>query len=297
MSKITRQEIAVLLAEGESERAEFKRALPPENEIANTLAGFANSAGGVLLVGVGDDGRILGLTEEELEHTVDRIAKVASSLLPMPVNVAAIEVDGRSVVYASVERAPSHLLPVLTSSGQVFKRQGDWNLAVDFGTSGTCVAWRGEPHNSHLVVFVAMSFREEEDPSLVDYYRAMERAIAFTGLPVTLQRIDLVEGDYEISQEIMTQIDRADIVISDFTLNSPNVYFELGYARGRKKRVIQTARKGTVLEFDVRSWRTLMYRNATELEEKLVQEIRQAYAEIAPSDAPPLQPTHPSTLS
>jgi hypothetical protein len=58
------------------------------------------------------------------------------------------------------------------------------------------------------------------------------------------------------------------------------VYFELGYARGKNCRVIQTARKGTMLEFDIRNWRTLFYRNATELEQKLIPEIIDAYRKV-----------------
>jgi nucleoside 2-deoxyribosyltransferase len=85
---------------------------------------------------------------------------------------------------------------------------------------------------------------------------------------------------YEISQQIMNEIDQADIVISDFTLNARNVYFELGYARGKGCRIIQTARKGTILEFDIRNWRTLFYRNATELEERFIPEIKVAYEDI-----------------
>jgi hypothetical protein len=124
-----------------------------------------------------------------------------------------------------------------------------------------------------------MSFRLEEEPALVDYSAAIKRAICATGLPLELVRIDLVDGDYEISQRIMDEIDRCEIVLADFTLSPPNVYFELGYARGRKtKQIIQTARKGTNLEFDVRNWRTEFYRNATELEEKLQPVLRNAYA-------------------
>ncbi len=78
----------------------------------------------------------------------------------------------------------------------------------------------------------------------------------------------------------MNEIDNSDIVIADFTLSPANVYFELGYARGIRKRIIQTARKSTALEFDVRNWRTTFYRNANELEEKLVAELQTAYAEV-----------------
>jgi nucleoside 2-deoxyribosyltransferase len=119
-------------------------------------------------------------------------------------------------------------------------------------------------------IFVAMSFRTEEEPSLVDYYKAMDRAAQRSTTPLELIRMDLVEGDYEISQKIMDEIDISDAVLADFTLGPSNVYFELGYARSKKKPIIQTARKGTGLEFDVRNWRTLLYKNSTELEEILV---------------------------
>ena len=95
--------------------------------------------------------------------------------------------------------------------------------------------------------------------------------------------MDLVEGDFEISQQIMEEIDAAQIGLADFTLSPNNVYFELGYARGKGKRIIQTARKDTGLEFDVRNWRTVFYRNATELQEKLVAEFRSAYADVTKS--------------
>jgi nucleoside 2-deoxyribosyltransferase len=112
-----------------------------------------------------------------------------------------------------------------------------------------------------------MSFRAEEEPSLVDYFTAMQRAAQRTNPVTKLTRVDLVQGDFEISQQIMDEIDSADAVLADFTLNPMNVYFELGYARGRDKLIIQTARRPTTLEFDVRNWKTLFYRNATELEE------------------------------
>ena len=125
-----------------------------------------------------------------------------------------------------------------------------------------------------------MSFREEQEPALVDYFGAMRRAVTRTGLPIELRRVDLMEGDYEISQRLMDAIREADVLLADFTLSSANVYFELGYARGHGKRVIQTARKDTRLEFDVRNWRTIIYKNATELEERLVLELKAAHDNV-----------------
>lgn len=56
-----------------------------------------------------------------------------------------------------------------------------------------------------------------------------------------------------------------------------NVYFELGYARGKGKVTIQLARRDTTLEFDVRNWRTSFYKNATELEEICLRALIAAY--------------------
>jgi hypothetical protein len=78
----------------------------------------------------------------------------------------------------------------------------------------------------------------------------------------------------------MTEIDKCNFLIADFTLSPHNIYFEIGYARGAKKKIIQTARKGTMLQFDVRNWSTLFYRNATELEEKLVPKLESLYKEL-----------------
>ena len=72
---------------------------------------------------------------------------------------------------------------------------------------------------------------------------------------------------------IYKEIDSAQLVIADLTLSPPNVYLELGYARGRRKRVIQTCRSDTKLEFDVRGRRTLIFRNATMLEHILLREL------------------------
>jgi hypothetical protein len=77
--------------------------------------------------------------------------------------------------------------------------------------------------NSHAVtkVFVAMSFRDTEEPALVDYWHAMERAAMRAHGDFELRRIDKVAGDYEIIDRIAKEINAADLVIADLTLSSP----------------------------------------------------------------------------
>jgi len=66
-------------------------------------------------------------------------------------------------------------------------------------TDGAIVELQPAPAQAPAVrrirVFVAMSFRDEEEPALVDYFEAMKRAAASTGLPIELVRIDLVERE------------------------------------------------------------------------------------------------------
>lgn len=275
--------LVALIAGGESETVEFKTKLPPNDIVAKNLVAFANAKGGVLLIGVGDDGKPIGLADDDVAVTMKRLQRITERLLPYPVEIGKVDLAGRTVIYVALEAAPSELRPITTSRGKYFQRQG---TAAIWGTLDSTFLGEERRYNfgkmlsRTLTAFVAMSFREEEEPSLVDYFRAMERAASSTGLPINVTRMDLEEGDYEISQEIMEKIDESDIVIADFTLSSRNVYFELGYARGVKRRVIQTARKGTSLEFDIRNWRTIFYRNATELEEKLGSALKSAYADI-----------------
>lgn len=135
-----------------------------------------------------------------------------------------------------------------------------------------------------------MSFRTDEEPALEDYWAAMRRAAATVKTPkVDLVRLDEVVGDYEISQAVMDKIRDADFVIADYTLSPHNVYFEAGFARGCAKPVISVARKGTSLQFDVRNWRTVFYRNATQLEAMLGPELNAMF-----SAASPASPTAPA---
>jgi Putative DNA-binding domain len=265
-----------LIAGGESATVEFKARLPPQDVIAKTLVAFANTDGGVLVVGIADDGTIIGLSPEEAEQATQRIERVASSVIGTGFRVGTVVIDGNHVAYAAVEKASPDLPPKLTADGEAYQRNFSRDVKADLVRSylrymSNDWATAGHPRRKEVVVFVAMSFRSEEEPSLVDYFKAIERAGDRSKNLIKLKRMDLLEGDFEISQKIMDEIDRADAVLADLTLSPHSVYFELGYARGRRKLIIQTARSGTSLEFDVRNWKTLFYRNATELEELALQ--------------------------
>ena len=53
-----------------------------------------------------------------------------------------------------------------------------------------------------------------------------------------------------VNQEIFERLHRCSLVIADLTCARPNCYMELGYALGRDKRFMVTARRGERLQFD-----------------------------------------------
>jgi ATP-dependent DNA helicase RecG len=57
--------------EAESSTLELKRDLPKNDQIVKTVIGFSNQSGGRLVVGVADDGAIVGIPEEEAARAIE----------------------------------------------------------------------------------------------------------------------------------------------------------------------------------------------------------------------------------
>lgn len=86
-------------------------------------------------------------------------------------------------------------------------------------------------------LFVVMAFRKETDGF-------WERVVvpAAENLSLKPVRIDRQETEVAISEEILSSIRRALLVLCDLTFERPNCYFEAGYAKGCFRRVLFTAR-------------------------------------------------------
>lgn len=269
------QAAAALAGHGESQRIELKQRLPQEPELAKELAAFANSGGGVLIVGISDDGEAVGWRPADADAAVRRMRATADSILPNLAHVRRGQADKGWLAWTVVDETPE---PVTTAEGTYWRRSSHLVREAEPPSQGIIASEPSAspealPGSGPIRVFVAMSFREEEEPALADYWQAMLRAAGKSRREFDLIRVDQVEGDYDIIDRVYKEIDTADLVIADLTLSPANVYLEIGYARGRGKPVIQTCRIDTQLEFDVRGRRTLIYRNATTLEEKLVREL------------------------
>jgi|GEM_PF-3518605 len=77
------EELIGILRQGEGTRVEFKREFPSQaHAIGKEMAALANSGGGILLMGVSDDGEPTGIADAD--RVVERLAGIAQSCLTKP---------------------------------------------------------------------------------------------------------------------------------------------------------------------------------------------------------------------
>lgn len=75
-----------LIKKGEGLTVEFKRTIDTAYKIAKTIVSFANTTGGVLLIGVADNGEIVGI-ESELRE-LQKLEKAAGTLTNKPILIS-----------------------------------------------------------------------------------------------------------------------------------------------------------------------------------------------------------------
>lgn len=114
------------------------------------------------------------------------------------------------------------------------------------------------------LAFVALPFKKSFDDLYVYGIRSAAEAAQ-----IVVERADDVIDSVEIIEHVRARIEACDFVIADTTETNPNVYYELGYADGLRKRVLLIARAGIDLPFNLRGRRHILYENIGDLETRL----------------------------
>lgn len=81
------QTLTVEVALGEDSTRQFKVDVRNAESLAAEMTAFANSEGGVIFIGVADDGKILGLNSEDVSRINQIISNAASQLVRSPLTV------------------------------------------------------------------------------------------------------------------------------------------------------------------------------------------------------------------
>ncbi len=95
------ENIYKLIGQGEGNEVEFKK---NENSVAQSVCAMANSNGGNVLVGIDDNGKIVGVGKKIKE----RIATALQALVPYPeVAISYSKVEGKEVIVIKIKKSKS----------------------------------------------------------------------------------------------------------------------------------------------------------------------------------------------
>jgi predicted HTH transcriptional regulator len=122
---MTKDEVITRIRCGETSCVQFKEKFSSGKQMAEEMAAFANSKGGLIIFGVKDKtGEIVGLTYEQIQHISSELGNVANDQVRPIVylHTDVCEVDGKLLLL--VEVAEGINKPYKDLQGQIFIKQG-----------------------------------------------------------------------------------------------------------------------------------------------------------------------------
>ncbi|WP_299986112.1 RNA-binding domain-containing protein [uncultured Pontibacter sp.] len=90
-----------LIWQGENDQVDFKQRVTQPDKIARTLVSFANTRGGTILIGVKDNGYIVGIDPDEEKHTLELAAAFYCDP-PLHLTYEEVEMEGQTILKVTV---------------------------------------------------------------------------------------------------------------------------------------------------------------------------------------------------
>lgn len=117
------EELIGILRQGEGTRVEFKKEFPSQaHAIGKEMAALANSGGGILLMGVSDDGEPTGI--DDADRVVERLAGIAKSCLTKPPEIDKFQLSKNiSLIYVKIRACGPCIY-----EGKVYHRVGSTSV-------------------------------------------------------------------------------------------------------------------------------------------------------------------------
>ncbi len=115
-------ELADKISLGEDATIEFKRELPRRSNLADEIVAFANARGGVILIGVDDDGEVVGVDRHALDTAEKTVVEICQDSIDpiLLIFTEKLRIDGKNLLKIEVPRS----LFVHKTSNGYFIRQG-----------------------------------------------------------------------------------------------------------------------------------------------------------------------------
>lgn len=127
----TKKQLRQLVRQGEGSHLEFKRRASSPDQIVREMIAFANTAGGILLVGVNDNGELSGVKYPDEESLVIRKAVVKYSRPHIVFTETVIPLSGKTFVIQyeiPVSRKRPHVFRVSNKKSETYIRLRDMSM-------------------------------------------------------------------------------------------------------------------------------------------------------------------------
>ena len=121
-----------LIAQGEHQQQDFKFCINDSRKIAKSLVAFANTDGGRLLIGVKDNGNIVGIRTDEEYYMIEAAANLYSSP-KINFETTTWEIEGKVVLEITIEASTKkpHYAENDNKKWKAYIRKNDENILAN----------------------------------------------------------------------------------------------------------------------------------------------------------------------
>jgi ATP-dependent DNA helicase RecG len=210
---MTQEEVKALIAGGEGLHVDFKQSV--NTDLAKSISSFANAQGGKVIIGVADDGSVVGYNLTNANRS--RIQDVAQSCDP-PVSIGIEQVayqEGKNITMVDVPASAAK--PHRCTSG-FYLRQGSSSIKMSTNEILDFVQAHGRVHFDETVrtdLIVSQIFSSE----LIDRFRNfLPPEVASIGVLDLLASLKAAEGDHPTNTGILFFTPNPSKYITDATV-------------------------------------------------------------------------------
>lgn len=193
------KEIRDIVRRGESQNLEFKTGTASAKILAQQVCAFANSGGGLIAVGIGDDGTVAGAKASP--ETIKKLKTEIPALISpaISVSVTPVETEGKIIILIDV---PESYDRPYTCDGKVFVRSDDKTVAADGAAIREILtSSRGKESRWERQTVPGMGRDEIDETELLGMRNTLvqsgmlgERVTNTTPFPELLEILNLVES-------------------------------------------------------------------------------------------------------
>jgi ATP-dependent DNA helicase RecG len=121
---MTPTELQAIIDRGEDGKHQFKANITNSEALAAEMVAFSNSQGGLILIGIHDDGHCTGLTRQDIGRLNQLISNTASQSVRPPINPQTENIAMPDGLVMVVQIAPGISKPYMDNNGLIWVKSG-----------------------------------------------------------------------------------------------------------------------------------------------------------------------------